>query len=309
MKLTKFDDLSGHTSIDKLNYLISLSDENPKTIYVQKKINGVYCCAAFDHPDPHVNRVSCYTRRREQWEHGFFPTKFYSELHDLYKALFANGETAYFHGELWIPDESLPVIAGQVSVNRDEIGELKDILRFTIFDITLRASPGDQPYTRRFKCLQDMSNYWATKVSYHVSPAETFKLLNANDADLVYEEFTQIGAEGVVYRVNPCYPFESNNPNPWAVKRTVTYTAEGICVGVTEGKGKREGTAGAIVLELPNKKHVLVGGGAGVTDQLLLNLFQDPPLGKQITFSYKELSDDGVPLRPQLVITRDYETR
>ena len=91
------------------------------------------------------------------------------------------------------------------------------------------------------------------------------------------------------------------------MKRKLLHSDEGECVGVEEGAGKRKGMLGSLTVKLDNNQYVKLGGGAGMTDELLAKLWNKPPFGKQVTFTYEEMSENGIPLRPQLVSIRDYE--
>jgi DNA ligase-1 len=116
------------------------------------------------------------------------------------------------------------------------------------------------------------------------------------------------GLEGCVYRIDPCYDAgDPSTTNPHAVKRKALHEAEGICVGFTEGTGKRKGMLGCLIVQLTNGVKLSVGGGKGLTDEQLKNFYNNPPYGLPVTYSYEELSTNGTPLRPQLVAVRNYE--
>jgi hypothetical protein len=123
----------------------------------------------------------------------------------------------------------------------------------------------------------------------------------------LFSNVTRVGGEGVVYRIDPCLQYEGDSPSPNAWKRTATYTAEGVCVSVARGMGKRKDMLGAMYLKLPTGAVIAVGGGKNMDDALLTRLYSNPPLGKQVTFSFKEYAKTGMPLRPQFVSVRDYE--
>lgn len=74
--------------------------------------------------------------------------------------------------------------------------------------------------------------------------------------------------------------------------------AEAVVVGHQPGEGKHKGRLGALVVAWPNAFGVRFGIGTGFSDAERIN---PPAVGSKVTFSYFELSDDGVPRFPTYV--------
>lgn len=278
MKLTKFNSLPGETSLDKLT-----AWANGRPVYTQLKYNGVFC--RWD-----KEQKAAFTGNNKRWFLPRFPIA-------LQMALMASPFDVY--GELLVPNTHLSEIAGAVSVNSQVDFPAKTYLK--VFDV---VHPDEswlsQPIAARLQMMQEID-----APDSGLDTASTW-LLPADKADAFFKELPKT-AEGLVYRRDPCFPVFLETPHPDIVKRKRIHHDEGVCVEVIEGKGKRRGMLGAMVLRLKNGRPLRVGGGTGLTDAVLIDLWNNPPLGKPFTYSYEELSNAGIPLRPQLVTTRDYE--
>lgn len=278
MTLTKFKYLDGKTDLDRLTKWA-----NGRPVYTQIKYNGVFC--RWD-----KNTKSPYTGNHKQWDLKRFPTK-------LQDALLKSSFDIY--GELLIPYTSLPEIAGAVNVNSQKDFPPDTFIK--VFDI---VDPDEswlsQPISARLQMMQEID-----APDKGLSIISTW-LLPADKADAFFRELPST-AEGVVYRRDPCFPVFTDQPHPDMVKRKKIHHAEGICIEVIEGKGKRKGMLGCMVLRTADGRPLRVGGGVGLTDAYLTELYNSPPLGKQVTYSYEEMAPTGLPLRPQFVVVRSYE--
>jgi DNA ligase-1 len=65
---------------------------------------------------------------------------------------------------------------------------------------------------------------------------------------------------------------------------------EGVIMGYTPGKGKLYGMIGALIIKLDNGKEFLLSGLT--EDERKSDQF---PIGKRITFKYRELTNEGLP--------------
>lgn len=276
MKLTKFRDLPGDSPIAKLT-----TWAGGRTIYTQVKHHGIY---AEWRPS-----VGLFTRQNKQWLLTRFP-----ETLQHYLSL----TKLFLRGELTVPDANFQTLCGILSVNSlDPI----PAVTFNVFDCCdIRKPASEQPLSLRILTLNTID-----RPCIHVIPTH---LHTPESADRFFNETIACSQEGVVYRIDPAYEnYPEQLPHPHMVKRKAIFSDEGICIGVEMGAGKRKNMLGSMVLLLDNNKHVKIGGGSGMTDELLTRLYNNPPLNARVTFTYEELSADGIPLRPQYVAIRNYE--
>lgn len=276
MKLTRFNTLPGDSPLSKLT-----TWAGSRTIYTQVKHHGIY--AAW-RPG-----AGLFTRQNKQWVLTRFPEAFQHHL---------STTKLFLRGELTIPNENFQTACGILSVN--SLDRINDVI-FNVFDCCNTARPvSEQPFSVRLWQLADINQPFITSVATHLHTPES--------ADRFFHETIARGFEGVVYRIDPAYEnYPEQLPHPHMVKRKALFSAEGICIGVEMGAGKRKNMLGAMMLRLPNGKFMKLGGGAGMTDELLKKLYDNPPLNSAVTFTYEELSADGIPLRPQYVAIRNYE--
>lgn len=280
MKLTKFSELPGTSSIDKLSTWAAGS-----MIYTQIKYHGISA--------RYIPGRGLFTRQGKQWDLARFPQEMVADL--------AAGKDFVLYGELVIPDMPFPEAAGKLNVNSDL--PIPPTIRLHLFDAEHLTRPtSEQSFTWRLAQIQTF------RPSQFIQSAPTYLHIEPIYADRRYDQAIERGHEGVVYRIDPALlSYPSHLPHPHIVKRKKLHSAEGICIGVEEGKGKRRGMAGALLLRLANGQTLKVGGGPGVTDELLTKFLARPPLNLPVTFTYEELSSLSIPLRPQLVTVRNYE--
>ena len=276
MKLMKFRDLPGSSPIEKLTIWAG-----GRTIYTQVKHHGIY---AEWRPG-----VGLFTRQDKQWLLTRFP-----EALQHYLSL----TKLFLRGELTVPGQDFQTLCGTLSVNSAD--PIPDVT-FNIFDCCDSTRPiSEQPFSVRLWLMNSIAG-----PNIHVIPTH---LHTPESADRFFYETISRGLEGVVYRIDPAYEnYPEQLPHPHMVKRKAIYSMEGTCIGVEMGEGKRKNKLGAMMLRLPNGKFMKLGGGAGMTDELLTRLYNTPPLNATVTFTYEEISADGIPLRPQYVNVRSYE--
>lgn len=278
MKLTKFSTLPGSTPIAQLT-----DWARGRPIYCQPKHHGIFA--------EYIPGIGLFTRQGKKWNLSRFPDGFQTYL--------AKYKDHVLHGELVIPNVPFPEAAGALSVVSDI--EIPSTIQYRLFDTMPLNSSDITPFGARLAMLSQFTD------SYHINVTTTTVVYDSLRADQFYHSCVEKSYEGCVYRVDPCYWSNPSTPNPDAVKRKKLHSMEGICYGVEEGAGKRKGMLGSLTVKLDNNQYVKLGGGAGMTDELLMKLWNKPPLGKAVTFTYEEMSENGIPLRPQFVSLRTYE--
>jgi hypothetical protein len=122
-----------------------------------------------------------------------------------------------------------------------------------------------------------------------------------------------VRGEGLMLR-HPDKPYETCR-SKWIRKYKQTQDMEGRVVGHTAGKGKYTGMLGALILEIEGsaRGESTVGHGrvfkrvfelSGMTDAKRRN---PPPIGCTVTFSYSDLSRDGIPQEARFICVREEE--
>lgn len=116
------------------------------------------------------------------------------------------------------------------------------------------------------------------------------------------ERIVQQGGEGVMLR-NPKAPYEhGRTKNLLKYKRW--HDAEATVVGYVDGKGKHIGRLGALkCVMIPSGKEFKIGTGFKDTERQN-HLY---PIGSTITYSYAELTNDGLPRFPKYLRERPHE--
>jgi DNA ligase-1 len=287
-KYTKFADLPGESEVDKIQRFINSSISG--TITVQEKLNGISC--------RFINR-RLYTRTGKEWQRFHFPAEFWDELDNR---PLHTGQCLL--GELVSDSLSFQDLGRAVGVNRNTAGDTTSVrlVAYDFYDYMLPC--GSQPYEVR----QDTLKFVVPRNGYKNKLLSSFRTADPQMVIKAYGNLIARNKEGLIMIADPYYINDpSIKTSADIVKWKRLKEIEGRCVDVFEGKGKRKGMLGSALLLLPNGKYVLAGGGTGVSDVVLTNLWNNPPFDKQITITYEDESTTGVPLRPQIKSVRDYE--
>lgn len=148
-------------------------------------------------------------------------------------------------------------------------------------------------------------------LGYLIRFVPTKSITSHTGGDGLYASFVGLGYEGAMYRIGDCPYTQPKQPNPWRhfssskylsdksnrvwhmLKRKDFQDDEFLCVGYTEGEGKRSGLVGALVCETKGGKRFHVGGGW--TDREGLSMMKNPPVGRMLKVKYLILSAEGIP--------------
>lgn len=284
MKYTKFSSLPGETSADKLQHIFDKAFElsGSDCIITQPKFNGVHL---------KIRNGRVLSRDNHLYNPAVLPVYL-----TPYINLSKRNNNWTIHGEAFSTLHPFEVYTGALSVNRVEKSPLADAGQFEAFDLDI-GEPAD--YEARMNRLhEEIDTAHASNLDYAYTVEE---------AEADYNNALLQGFEGVVYRISPCYYADDDNPHPCIIKRKQLREVEGVCIGAAEGVGKRAGKLGCLYVCLPNKQTVAVGGGPGMTDEVLEKLWKNPPYGARITITYEDTAENGMPLRPQFKAIRNYE--
>lgn len=308
-KANLFKHLKGDTDLEKLAYLRSIGIPKNGPIFTQIKYNGVHIRLEVSE-----TLATFYSKPSDKYPAGKpYRADYFKGVFDDLVAYLISLRTGHvpvnYYGELLIPHTRLQDIAGEVAVNRKEIGEYAKRDAYIIFYD--RLDTGDlivnQPFSLRHNKL---CNELAESVKpRRISCPPCVMSKDAKEADHLFSQAIRTGEEGVMYRVDPCYLIEGS-PTWHFIKRKKLYDMEGIVTAVHEGKGKHEGCLGSLEVRVSSGAIVKVGRGEGWTEAKLAKLWRDRlwVIGQTVTFSYEEMSKSGVPLRNQLIAIRNYES-
>lgn len=294
MKPSSLNTVPGETREEKIRHLLSVY----KILYVQEKLNGVGF--RFTYAGGPVFR----SVTGKVWPNEFFPARF---RYSLCRIACALPDGAVLHGEIVSKDPlcKLATLAGAISINRPA-ASVEVPYYMAIYDF--EAIDTHRPYGMR--CTTLASFEWGGRNDHcvDIQILKSTKHDSTKDILAEYENTVLMGGEGIVLRADPCFFVPGVSDQLWKMK--VIRSAEGTCISVQEGLGKRRGMLGAMYLKLGPEfggNTLRLGGGAGMTDELLTRLYTKPPVGKKVTFTYEELSVNNMPLRCQFVAVRDYE--
>lgn len=212
-------------------------------------------------------------------------------------------------GELYRHGWRLQRINGAVAVNRSQPRDDTHKVCFHVFDV---VDP-QRKFSNRFL---NVFNQIKNAQLPHIVPVETAFASSWNEVELFFHHWIRLGYEGIMLRPDEVYEFgehlgrngtitEFRSRNLWKHKQWED--AEFRCVGFTEGKGKAEIGAGALILTLdwnapfhggPDK---LFKVGTGLTDEDRIWFAQSPPIGQMIKVRYLCLTAGGIPFNPSFM--------
>ncbi len=182
-------------------------------------------------------------------------------------------------GELWLGRGKFERLAGIVRRTAPRDDEWRQ-LRYMIFE--LPEAPGS--FSER---LQQMHAHIAGRASW-LRPVEQFRVADAGALQRKLNEIVRAGGEGLMlHRADADY---ATGRSPALLKFTPWLDAEARVVAHLPGKGKYAGMLGALRVEMPDGRRFALG--SGFTDAQRRH---PPPVGVQVTYRYRELTDKGIP--------------
>ena len=223
-------------------------------------------------------------------------------------------------GEIWIArgafqkTSRLSTLKPGKSYSQEQIDDLwsgKDDppVIFKVFDI-----PGKQePFEERMKTLQNIvknrKDVWNSidypnKKTFPIQFTEQVKIKSVEQLMNLYTKLTTEGAEGIMLRA-PRSPYELKR-SKYMLKYKIKEDAECIVREYILGEGRLNGLLGSIKCELltdgkPNGIFTQIG--TGFNDSQRENYKNEKsqeyiPIGSIVSFSYMEMTKDGVPRHP-----------
>lgn len=183
-------------------------------------------------------------------------------------------------GELWLGRGTFERLSGIVRRDTPDDAEWRKI-RYMVFEL-----PGAHgSFTDRLKQLQSIVA--AARVPW-LRAVEQFRVGDDRALKRKLDEVVRGGGEGLMlHRADALY---ETGRSAALLKVTPWLDAEARVVAHLPGKGKFAGMLGALQVEMPDGHRFALG--TGFTDAQRRS---PPPIGSQVTYRYRELTQQGIP--------------
>ncbi len=193
-------------------------------------------------------------------------------------------------GELWLAREAFETLSGIVR-KAEPVDDEWRRLKYMVFE--LPDAPGT--FVERAARIQEIvaNANWPQLVAVAQNP-----IASRVELDRQFKDVVSGGAEGLMLHLAAAT--YTAGRSDVLLKLKPTLDTEAMVVAHVAGKGKYVGMMGALRVELPNKKRFTIG--TGFTDAVRRN---PPAIGTQITFTYRGLTNSGLPRFASYLRIRD----
>ena len=180
---------------------------------------------------------------------------------------------------------------------------------FKVFDIPTEKSPFEQRMKLLQTVVKDRKTCWeqltySGKKVFPLQFTEQVKIKTMEQLINLYSRLTSQGAEGIMVRA-PGSPYELKR-SKYMLKYKIKEDAECIVRGYTMGEGRLKGLLGSLNCEIiqdSKPSGIFTQIGTGLTDSQRENYVisghpEYIPIGSIVSFSYMEMTKDGIPRHP-----------
>lgn len=180
---------------------------------------------------------------------------------------------------------------------------------FKVFDIPTEKSPFEQRMKMLQTIVKDRKDCWdqlkyENKKVFPLQFTEQVKIKSMEQLVNLYTKLTSAGAEGIMLRASGS-PYETKR-SKYMLKYKIKEDAECIVRGYTPGEGRLKGLLGSLnceILKDSKPSGIFTQIGTGLTDSQRENYIisghpEEIPIGSIVSFSYMEMTNDGVPRHP-----------
>jgi len=180
---------------------------------------------------------------------------------------------------------------------------------FKVFDVPSQEGPFEKRMAYLQNIVLDRKRCWEqieypNKNIYPLQFTEQIKIQSMEQLVDLYTNLTSNGAEGIMVRA-PGSPYEEKR-SKYMLKYKIKEDAECIVRGYLQGEGRLQGMLGALRCEMikdGKETGVFSNIGTGFSD-FQRKYYNTPssseyiPLGAIVSFSYMEMTNDGIPRHP-----------
>lgn len=307
-----YDSKTGNTikMVDKLSKELKIS-EPPINWWASEKWDGIR--ALWD-GEKIISRGS-----------GVGKPKVYTYIPEWFKLTLPPGIA--LDGEIWIgrglfqKTSRLSTIKPGKSYTESQINEIwagkeNPPVIFKVFDIPNNESPFEQRMKMLQTIVKDRKECWEQlkydgKKVFPLQFTEQVKIKTMEQLVNLYTKLTSEGAEGIMLRASGS-PYETKR-SKYMLKYKIKEDAECIVRGYTPGVGRLKGLLGSLNCEIfvdSKPSGIFTQIGTGLTDSQRENYIipghaEEIPIGSIVSFSYMEMTNDGIPRHPVYRGVRD----
>tara|TARA_X000001036_G_scaffold150423_1_gene142847 strand:- start:17387 stop:19483 length:2097 start_codon:yes stop_codon:yes gene_type:complete len=249
---------------------------------------------------------------------GVGKPKVYTYIPDWFKLTLPPGIA--LDGEIWIgrgffqKTSRLSTLKPGKSYTEEQInniwaGKEDPPVIFKVFDIPTEKSPFEQRMKLLQTVVKDRKTCWeqltySGKKVFPLQFTEQVKIKTMEQLINLYSRLTSQGAEGIMIRA-PGSPYELKR-SKYMLKYKIKEDAECIVRGYTMGEGRLKGLLGSLNCEIikdSKPSGIFTQIGTGLTDSQRENYVisghpESIPIGSIVSFSYMEMTKDGIPRHP-----------
>ena len=244
---------------------------------------------------------------------GLGKPKVYTYVPDWFKLTLPPGVA--LDGEIWIgrgdfqKTSRLSTLKPGKSYTTEQIDKMWTGVTFKVFDIPSEDGPFEERMDKLNKVVRSREKIWK-KLQYQdkdffpLQMTSQVKIESDEHLSVLYNKLTSEGAEGIMLRA-PGSPYETKR-SKYLLKYKKQEDAECIVLEYTIGDGRLKGLLGSIKGEIlidGARTGIITHVGTGFTDSQRENYIDENspeyiPIGAIISFSYMEMTKDGVPRHP-----------
>jgi len=218
-------------------------------------------------------------------------------------------------GEIWIgrgdfqKTSRLSTLKPGKTYTREEIDHMWTSVKFKAFDIPSERGPFEERMEKLSEVIKTMEVVWEkleypNKTFFPIQITPQVKIHTIDQLNTLYNGLTSNGAEGIMLRA-PGSPYETKR-SKYLLKYKKQEDAECIVLEYTIGDGRLKGLLGSIKGEIVKdgvRTGIITHVGTGFTDSQRDNYIDENspeyiPIGSIVSFSYMEMTKDGVPRHP-----------
>lgn len=197
----------------------------------------------------------------------------------------------------------------QTQINDIWAGKENPPVIFKVFDIPTEKSPFEQRMKMLQTIVKDRKDCWdqlkyENKKVFPLQFTDQVKIKSMEQLVNLYTKLTSAGAEGIMIRASGS-PYETKR-SKYMLKYKIKEDAECIVRSYTPGEGRLKGLLGSLnceILKDSKPSGIFTQIGTGLTDSERENYIisghpEEIPIGSIVSFSYMEMTNDGVPRHP-----------